>query len=128
MEESIALVISGLLNAIIGQAPSLMISGLLGLVSTVLAFVLKSSITENRKLKQEQEKQLVARNTALEEGVVCILRKHLMDEHEIWIAKGYITSHALESGLAMYKAYKTLGGNGMIDHMEEEIRELPIKD
>jgi hypothetical protein len=51
-----------------------------------------------------------------------------MDEHEIWMAKGYITPTALESGLLMYKAYKGLGGNGMIDHMEEEIQELPIRD
>jgi hypothetical protein len=28
----------------------------------------------------------------------------------------------------MYKAYKALGGNGMIDHMEVEIQELPIRD
>lgn len=128
MEESIATVISGLLSAVMEQTPALTLSGVLGLASTILAFVLKSSITENRKLKQEQEKQREVRNTALEEGVVCILRKHLMDEHEIWVQKGYITSHALESGLAMYKAYKALGGNGMIDHMEEEIQELPIKD
>lgn len=128
MEESITLIISGLLSAITEQAPALSLSGLLGLASTILAFVLKSSITENRKLKQDQEKAREARSTAIEEGIVCILRKHLMDEHEIWVAKGYITSHALESGLAMYKAYKALGGNGMIDHMEEEIQDLPIKD
>ena len=51
-----------------------------------------------------------------------------MDEHSVWMAKGYITSTALESGLLMYRAYKGLGGNGMIDHMEEEIQELPIRD
>ena len=42
--------------------------------------------------------------------------------------KKYISSKALESSLLMYKAYKALGGNGMIDHMEEEIQSLPIKD
>ena len=128
MEESITLVISGLLNAVIEQAPGLALPGVLGVVSIALATVLKKSITENRKLKDEREKQQALRNTAMEEGIVCILRKHLMDEHETWTGKGYITSHALESGLAMYKAYKALGGNGMIDHMEEEIQELPIKD
>ena len=65
---------------------------------------------------------------AIENGILCILRKHLMDEHAYWMAKGYITPTALESGLAMYKAYKALGGNGMIDHMDEEIRELPVRN
>lgn len=98
------------------------------IISTVFAFILKSVISENQRLKREQETTRVARETAIENGLVCILRKHLMDEHEIWTAKGYITSKALESGLLMYTAYKTLGGNGMIDHMEEEIRLLPIQD
>lgn len=99
-----------------------------GLLSTVLGFMLTSKIKENNDLKREKEKRDAQREKALENGVVCILRKHLMDEHEIWMRRGFITPKALESGLLMYKAYKQLGGNGMIDHMEEEIQELPIKD
>ena len=103
---------------------SIVITAIFGFISAMLAYLLQQSLKENKKLKEEQKK----RASALENGVVCILRKHLMDEHEIWTAKGYITPKALESGLLMYKAYKTLGGNGMIDHMEEEIQQLPIKD
>lgn len=99
-----------------------------GLISTILGFILKSKIEEIKRLKAAQEECRTQRDRALENGVVCILRKHLMDEHEIWMQKGYITSKALESGLLMYKAYKQLGGNGMIDHMEEEIQTLPIRD
>ena len=83
---------------------------------------------ENKRLKQDQEKQRTDRDKAIEDGLQCILRKHLMDEHEAWMSRGFITPHALENGLSMYKAYKKLGGNGMIDHMEEEIQSLPIKD
>ena len=99
-----------------------------GLISTILGFILKSKIEEIKRLKAAQEECRTQRDRALENGVVCILRKHLMDEHEIWMQKGHITSKALESGLLMYKAYKQLGGNGMIDHMEEEIQTLPIRD
>ena len=97
-------------------------------ISAILAFILQSVIRENVRLKKDKDEKQNRHDTAIENGVVCILRKHLMDEHEIWVAKGFITSHALESDLAMYKAYKDLGGNGMIDHMEEEIQALPIKD
>lgn len=99
-----------------------------GLISTILGFILKSKLQEIKRLRAEKEEYKSQRDRALENGVVCILRKHLMDEHEIWTQKGYITPKALESGLLMYKAYKELGGNGMIDHMEEEIQTLPIKD
>lgn len=101
---------------------------LVSVVSGVLAFVLQSVIRENHELKRKKDDEQISRYTALENGMVCLLRKSLMDEHEVWTKNGYITSHALENGLAMYKAYKALGGNGMIDHMEVEIQDLPIKD
>lgn len=99
-----------------------------GIISGILIFLLKEQMKENKRLRKENEIKHTQREASLEEGVVCILRKHLMDEHETWTQKGYITPKALESGLLMYKAYKGLGGNGMIDHMEEEIQALPIRD
>ena len=99
-----------------------------GVITGILVYLLQSMIKENRRLKTEKEEARSKHETAMENGMVCVLRKHLMDEHDIWTAKGYITSHALENGLAMYRAYKDLGGNGMIDHMEDEIQELPIRD
>lgn len=110
------------------QAWSIVLSIITSLISGMLLFVLQSTIKENKKLKQEKEEARDKRDKAMQSGMVCLLRKNLMDEHETWMAKGYITSHALENGLAMYRAYKDLGGNGMIDHMEEEIQGLPIRD
>lgn len=107
---------------------ALILTILTTVISGVLLYVLQNLIKENKKLHQEKEAADSRRRKAMEDGLVCILRKHLMDEHETWMAKGHITSKALESGLLMYKAYKALGGNGMIDHMEEEIQQLPIRD
>lgn len=107
---------------------AIVITTIFGFLSAMLAFMWQQSIKENRRLRQEREQQKTQHEKAMEDGVVCILRKHLMDEHSVCMAKGYITSTELESGLLMYKAYKGLGGNGMIDHMEEEIQELPIRD
>ena len=104
----------------------IVIDVIFGFASVMLAFMLQQSIKENKKLKREQELKKTQHEKAMEDGVVCILRKHLMDEHETWMEKQYITPTALESGMLMYKAYKALGGNGMIDHMEQEIRDLPI--
>ena len=104
-------------------------------VSTMLVFILQSQINENKKLKEEQaqkvkeeEQKQVERITAIENGVVCLLRKELIAEHEKWMERGYITSKALENGLLMYAAYTKLGGNGMMKQMNEEIQSLPIKE
>ena len=107
---------------------AILIDSAIAIVMGVLGFLLKSYVKENRKLRREKEEYEKTRAAAIENGMVCLLRKHLMDEHERWTEKGYITAKALESGLLMYKAYKMLGGNGMIDHMEDEIQELPIRD
>lgn len=111
-----------------------LITGLVSLAVAMLAFILQSVMKENHRLKQEQEqkekeeKKLEAdRMQALENGVVCLLRKELIADYEKWMDKGYITQNALEHGLLMYDAYKSLGGNGMVEQMKEEIQELPIK-
>ena len=113
---------------------NLIIGGAVSFAFAMLAFILQSVMKENHRLKEEQEqkeqaqKKLEAdRMKAIEAGVVCLLRKELIADFEKWVEKGYITQTALEHGLLMFNAYKALGGNGMIDHMKEEIEELPIK-
>lgn len=101
---------------------------IISVVSGILGFILQNVIRENVRLKKEKDEAQQKYDNAMRNGMVCVLRKHLMDDHECWMEKGHITSHALENGLAMYKAYKDLGGNGMIDHMKDEIQELPIRD
>ena len=97
-------------------------------VAGVLLYILQLKIKENNDLKRERELQRTSHETAIENGMVCILRKHLMDEHESCMEKGFITPQQLESGLAMYHAYKALGGNGMVDHMKDDIERLPLRD
>ena len=97
-------------------------------VSAMLVFVLQYFIRENIKLKHEKEEKTEQREKALEDGVVCLLRKELIADYEKWTSRGFITSTALNNGLLMYDAYKALGGNGMIDHMKEEIERLHIED
>ena len=111
------------------------ISGLVSLVVGMMLFALQSTAKENKRLKEErkqkeaeEKKREEETRRALEEGVLCILREMLIQSHSKYTKKRSISSKALESGLAMYKAYKGLGGNGMVDHMKDEIEELPIID
>lgn len=104
-------------------------------VSAMLVFILQSQIKENRELKRKQEElekkraeEIKERDRALEDGVLCLLREMLIQSHAKYTKRGSIPSKALESGLLMYAAYKKLGGNGMIDHMKEEVEELSIED
>lgn len=100
----------------------------ISVTSAMLIFILQSVMKENHRLKQEKEAQEKQKETALENGVVCLLRVKLIEYHEKYMTLGYISSHGLQNWLKMYEAYKSLGGNGMIDHMKAEIEELHIEN
>lgn len=61
-------------------------------------------------------------------GTMLLLRVQLIEYHEKWTQRGYITKHGIQNFIEMYDAYHSLGGNGMVTHLLEEVKELPIKD
>lgn len=96
--------------------------------SAMLVFVLQHVIRENIRLKNEKEEKHEQRETALENGVVCLLRVKLIEYHTKYVNLEHISSHGLQNWLLMYDAYKALGGNGMVDHMKDEIEKLHIEN
>ena len=60
-------------------------------------------------------------------GTMLLLRVQLIEYHDRYTALGHIPSYAYENFEEMYKAYHDLGGNGMVTHMYEEVRELEIR-
>lgn len=61
-------------------------------------------------------------------GTMLLLRVQLIEYHEEWMARGYVTKHGIQNFIEMYEAYHSLGGNGMVTHLLEEVEELPIKN
>ena len=61
-------------------------------------------------------------------GTMLLLRVQLIEYHEEWTARGYVTKHGIQNFIEMYEAYHSLGGNGMVTHLLEEVNELPIKN
>lgn len=61
-------------------------------------------------------------------GTMLLLRVQLIEYHEKWVGRGYITKHGIENFTEMYDAYHALGGNGMVTQLLEEVKELPIKN
>lgn len=102
-------------------------SGIVSVAVAMLTFTLQSILKENRKLKKEKEEKLEAEENALKEGVLCLLRDGLIKAHEKYMGQESITLHGYENWKMMYNAYHNLGGNGMIDHMKEDIDELKMR-
>ena len=61
-------------------------------------------------------------------GTMLLLRVQLIEYHEEWMARGYVTKHGIQNFIEMNEAYHSLGGNGMVTHLLEEVEQLPIKN
>ena len=64
---------------------------------------------------------------ALEKGMMLLLRAKLIEYHKEWTDRGYITTHGIQNFLEMYDVYHSLGGNGMVTHLKEEVEKLEVK-
>jgi len=93
----------------------------------VLIWMLQTSLTENKKLRQSRKEESEKREHAIGDGVTCLLRVQLIEYHEKYMDKHSIPNYAYENWEKMYKAYRELGGNGMLIQMDEDIRELEFK-
>ena len=94
--------------------------------SAMLVFVLQAVLRENHKLKREREKKQEDEEAALKEGVLCLLRVQLIEYHSKYMKSECVSTNGFQNWMLMYKAYKALGGNGLIEHMKDEIESLHI--
>lgn len=75
-----------------------------------------------------RRKRLAAREKALEEGVLSLLRNTLIEYHDKYTARGFCPIYAKESARKSYEAYHELGGNGIVTKLYEDIMGLPESD
>ena len=73
---------------------------------------------------QQQKKDRDAKSR----GTMLLLRVKLIEYHQEWTKRGYITKHGLQNYIEMYNAYHDLGGNGMVTHLKDEIEQMHIKE
>ena len=73
--------------------------------------------TRQKANKKEQD--------AIRIGIQALLRDRIIQEYNVYHAKGEIPIYALESVLDMYLGYHGLGGNGTVSGLIKELKELP---
>lgn len=104
----------------------IILTGIVSVITAILAFILKNVISENHKLKQEKSAEEKTTFNALKNGLKCLLRSQLMEYHNKFTEAKNITPTDYENWMQMYASYKDLGGNGMITHMADDIEKLKM--
>lgn len=65
------------------------------------------------------------KNTALEDGVQCLLRGEILRNYKEYSRKGYCPNYAKEAENRAYNAYHALGGNDIATDKHDYIMALP---
>lgn len=92
-----------------------------GSVIAGLTAVIK--MTRNRA--KELENTLKIKNSAMEDGLQCLLRSELIKDHDKYFTKGYCPIYAKEAMKRAYNAYHNLGGNDIATKLYEDTMKLP---
>jgi hypothetical protein len=67
------------------------------------------------------------RQTALENGVQCLLRAEIIRNHDKYMERRHCPIYAKEALKRAYTAYHALGGNDVATRLYDEVMELPTE-
>lgn len=87
------------------------------LVSAALSWGYRRVASE---IKEQREKQ-----SAMEKGIKALLRDRIVQTYNHYKEKGYCPIYALENVEELYVEYQALGGNGTMEKLYEDLKELP---
>lgn len=82
--------------------------------------VARTVVKPLKKLLKLQEKQT--------NGVTCLLRKDILDLVNKANSQGFIYEDEIEELRKLYKNYKNLDGNGIVDRVIDKAFNVPIKN
>lgn len=79
------------------------------------------------KLKENAKKDeaRTALNESIKDGLRAVLQFRILLSYNYYVRQKYIPTQEMTSITAMYKAYHSLGGNGMITQIYNEMMGMP---
>ena len=81
-------------------------------------------LRENLEMVHNQIVMIHTSDRIQSEGLQSLLREHLLSIMEPCIYQNYVDDHTRENVEHMYEAYRSLGGNGMIEALHKQFAEL----
>lgn len=80
---------------------------------------------QKRREDAEKEKETRESNSAIRNGLQCILRDRLIFLMQTAEKEGFAPVYTVQNVSSMYAAYHTLGGNGMVAQLYDHFQNLP---
>ena len=99
----------------------------INIISIVISYLIPAGLGAGIGFLSSKLKKDKAKEKAIEEGVLALLKNELVKEYREYKDKGELSILDKENIESMFIQYKNLGGNGTVKHLVEEILELPTK-
>ncbi len=76
------------------------------------------------KLLSARVKAILKEHSAIREGMLALIREGIISAYKRCEDRGYCPIYELENVNKLYKEYKKLGGNGTVDELVEDLRDM----
>ncbi len=104
-----------------GEIISIVVSGVVTLITGILLFILKSYIGDLKKYRRKRESE----EKAKDELLLGLARCSLLENYYKCEKQGYYALKEREVYGSLFSAYKECGGNGVIDQLAPKLQTLP---
>ena len=104
-----------------GELIAIVVSALVTVITGVVLFVLKGYIADLKKYRNERE----VKEAAKDDLSLGMARVMLLENYRSCEGKGFYSMEDREVYGKLFDAYKTAGGNGIIDQLGPKLREMP---
>jgi len=93
-------------------------------VEIIFGLITASILALYKRLSTKIHKQFNDQKE-LKDGTIALLRSEIIHNYDKYMNRGWLPIYAAESIFSLYDAYHNLGGNGAIDKIIKELKELP---
>ena len=102
---------------------SIVVSAMVTVATGIILFILKSNLSELKQYRREREQK----EEAKDDLILGMARVMLIENYNRCEEKGYYTTDEREVYGKLFEAYRTNGGDGVIDQLAPKLRNLPTK-
>ena len=102
---------------------SITVSAVVTVITGIVVWVLKGYITDMKKYRTERE----LKEQAKDDLILGLARVSLLEQYYKCEHQGYYSTQDREVFGKLFDAYKTCGGDGVIDQIAPKIRDLPTQ-
>lgn len=106
-----------------GEVIAVIVSSLVTLITGVVLFVLKGYIADLKKYRNERE----IKEQAKDELVLGMARVMLLENYRSCEKKGYYSMEDREVYGKLFNAYRSSGGDGIIDQLAPKLRDMATR-